>query len=87
MPTLSDGDMQAAAIENRHRDLHAFAFLAQPVGDRHARIVERHVAHIRALLAHLLLGLADGDARRRTLDDEGGKPFGPGVFGRCAPSR
>ncbi len=65
----------------RHRDLHAFAFLAQAVGDRHARIVEGDVADVRALLAHLLLGLADGDARRRRSTMKADRPFGPGVFG------
>ena len=53
------GDMQPAAIEHPHRDLEALAFLAEPVGGRHRRLVEIDVADMGALLAHLLLGLAD----------------------------
>ena len=77
MPHAQRRDVQPPAVQHGHGDLHAFAFFAQPVGDRHARILEDHVADIRALLAHLLLGLADGDARRVALHDERRQPLRP----------
>ena len=57
------GDVQPAAVEHLHGDLEALAFLAEPVRGRHRHVVEIDVADMGALLAHLLFGLADADAR------------------------
>ena len=35
------GDVEPAAVEPGHRDLETFAFVAEPVGHRHADILER----------------------------------------------
>ena len=56
------GNVQAAAVEHLHGDAEALALFAQAVFDRHADVVEIDVADMGALLAHLLLGLADRDA-------------------------
>jgi hypothetical protein len=40
----------------------------------HADVVEDHVADVGALLAHLLLGLADRKARQRAVHQEGRDP-------------
>ena len=56
--------MQAPAIQHLHGDLKALTLLAEHVFSRNPDIVENHVANMRALLAHLLFGLANAQARQ-----------------------
>ena len=49
------GDVEPAAVEPGHRDLEADAFLAEPVGDGHARVLEDHRARRLRVPAHLAL--------------------------------
>ena len=63
--------MQAAAVEHLHGDAEALAFLAEAVFERHFDVVEIDVANMGALLAHLLFGLADGDAFEIARHEEG----------------
>src|SRR5690606_24365318 len=66
------GDVQATLVEDLHRGLEADAFLAtNQVGGRYADVLEDHVGGVCAFLAHLLVRLADGQARGATLDDKG----------------
>ena len=61
----------AAPVEHLHRGLEALALAAaDQVRGGHATVLEDHVAGVRAALAHLLVGLAERDARRAALDDE-----------------
>ena len=69
---------QTAAMWSRPRSSTRIAirnpspFLAEPVGGRHRRFVEIDVADMGALLAHLLLGLADETPGQVGRDEEGG---------------
>ena len=72
------GDVQAAFVQHAHRDLEALAFLADHVGGWHAGVLEDHVTDMGALLAHLLLGHADRNAGRVTLNHESRDALGAG---------
>ena len=71
--------METAAVQDLHGHLEALALAAQAVFDGHPDIVEDDVADVGALLAHLLLGLADGQARQVALDQEGADPATAGL--------
>ena len=60
-----------------HRDLEADAFLAEPVGDRHARILEDHRAGRLRVPAHLALIGAERQPRRVALDHQRRDAAGP----------
>ena len=68
------GDIEPAAVEPGHRDLEARAFLAEPVGDRHAHILEDDGARRLRVPAHLALVGAERNARRVARHDESGNP-------------
>ena len=55
-------DVEPAAVEPGHRDLEADALVAEPVGDRHTRVLENHGPGRLGVPAHLLLVLAILDA-------------------------
>ena len=65
------GDIEPAAVEPGHGDLEANAFLAEPVGDRHAHFSERHRARRLGVPAHLALAIAERNARRVAGNDQG----------------
>ena len=57
--TLTDADgegrdLRSRTVEGCHRDLEAFAFLAEPLGDRHPHVVEMHERRIARALPHLV---------------------------------
>ncbi|KAG0767804.1 hypothetical protein G6F22_017597 [Rhizopus arrhizus] len=63
--------MQAALVQHAHRRAKAIAFFAAQQGaGGHAAVVEHHVARQGAGLAHLLVGLADAQARGAGFDQE-----------------
>jgi hypothetical protein len=63
-------DIDAAAVEPGHRDLEADALIAEPVGDRHAGILENHRAGRLRVPAHLALVGAERQPRRVALDHQ-----------------
>ena len=72
-------------VEHLHRRLEADALAAaDQVFRRDAAVLEDHVAGVRALLPHLLVDVAQRQARGAALDDEGGDAVGTGRVGRGA---
>jgi hypothetical protein len=65
------GDIEPAAVEPGHGDLEANAFVAEPVGDRHAHVLERHRACRLRVPAHLALAGTERNARRVAGNDQG----------------
>jgi hypothetical protein len=66
--------MQTPPVQHLHRGLEALVFprrATNDVGGGDADIFKDHVAGVRALLTHLLVGLAQRQALRSGLDDEG----------------
>ncbi len=53
------GDVEPAAVEPGHGDLEACALRAEPVGDRHAHVLERDCARRLGVPAHLALAGAE----------------------------
>ena len=64
-------DIDAAAVEPGHRNLEADAFVAEPVGNRHPRILENHRAGRLRIPAHLALVGADRKPGRIAFNDNG----------------
>src|SRR5689334_3144507 len=75
------GDVDAAAVEALHRDLEALALLADAVANGDAAILEDHHRGGLRVPAQLLLLLAEFEARRVLLDDNGGDAFRPVAAG------
>jgi hypothetical protein len=76
--------VQPPAIQHLHRRLEALAFPLRSADDGvqwHAGVLEDDIGGMRALLSHLPVGLADGDARRSGFDQEGGHAPGIGAGG------
>ena len=71
-PGRTGGDGVAALIQGEHRDLEAFAGLAEQVALGHFHLVHLEVARVAGEDAPLLLQRAAGKALEPALDDEGG---------------
>ena len=69
-------DIEATAVEPHHRKAEAFAFVAHPIFDRHARILEDHLRSGRSVPAELLFRLTEADAGRVLVDDKAGDTLG-----------
>ena len=66
------GQVDAAFFKHLHRGLEALAFfVTDQVDGGHTHVVKHHVAGVCAFLAHLLVVLAQADAGRLGVDDEG----------------
>src|SRR5262249_15585867 len=67
------GDAEAAAVEHLHGGLEALALLAaDQLAGGDAAVLEDDVAGVVAALSHLAVDLAEPEARRAGLDEEGG---------------
>jgi len=63
--------VQAAFVEDLHGSLETHALhTADQLAGGHTHVVEDHVAGVGALLAHLVVALAQGQAGRVTFNDE-----------------
>jgi hypothetical protein len=83
-PTHTAAMCSRRAVQHPHRESEPLALLAEPVGGRHRYLVEGDIADMGALLAHLLFGLADADARQVGRHQEGRDALRPDP--RSAPS-
>ena len=68
------GDADPAGAEGGERDLQSLPLLAEPVGGRHAGVLEDELGAHGVADPHLPLVAADAEAGRIALDDEGGDP-------------
>ena len=63
----------AARVQHAHRDLESLALGPEPLVEGHLHVLERQRHGVRAAQAHLVLCLADHEARRSALEDERGE--------------
>eukprot|EP01137_Pigoraptor_chileana_P021862 Opistho-2@86090 len=68
-------DVEASAVEPRHRKAESVALGADEVFDGDAAILEDHLGGRRSVPAELFLGRAEAEARRVLFDDEAADPL------------
>jgi len=69
-PQRLGGDRRPGVIQDPHRELEPVILVAEPVGGRHRKILEKQLRRLRATDAQLLLKLAHLEPGHRLFDHE-----------------